>query len=801
MKPRIDHAAVLGAGVMGAQIAAHLANAGVPTTLLDLTPGSLGPEEEARGLALTAPEVRNRLAAAGLEKARKIKPAAFFLPEDSSRIRVGNLEDHLGWLGEADWIIEAVAEDAEIKRGLLARVASVRRPGSIVSSNTSGIPIAELGRDLPSEFRAHLLGTHFFNPPRYLRLLELVRTSETSGEVACSLSGFCDRILGKGIVYCKDTPNFIANRIGVYSSLLALRLMQEEGFTIAEIDAMTGPILGRPKSATFRTFDLAGLDTAASVATNLYQAVPHDERRETFIVPELLKEMIGRGWIGDKAGQGFYRRDPTSEGGGIHVLDYTTMSYEPKPKVRLAGLEMAAQVEELGDRLRLLLDGKDRVAKFLWQVTAETLIYAANRIPEIADDIVQVDRAMRWGFNHQLGPFELWDAIGVEKSVARMTAEGRAIPVLAQQLLASGRPGFYRTESGRRSYFDLRSKSHQGLSNPPGVTVLADLKAQRKVIRENAGASLIDLGDGVACLEFHTKMNAIGADIVQMMSAAVKEVAEHFEGLVIGNQAEHFCVGANLVMLLLSAQEGEWEEIDLSLRRFQQVNLAIRRSAKPVVVATAGMTLGAGCEIALHAHRVRAAAESYLGLVEAGVGLVPAGGGTREMLARTLARIPAGDRIDPLPHLKRTFELIGMAKVSGSAAEAGRMGFLRETDAVSMNRDRLIEDAKQDVLGLSKSGYRPPFASELMAYGEPLLATLKLGTYLMMKAGYLSEYDRAVGNKLAWILCGGNIKTPRTMPESYFLELERQAFLSLCGERKTQERIQHMLKTGKPLRN
>lgn len=802
MKRKIEKAAVLGAGVMGSQIAAHLANAGIPTYLLDIVPTELTEDEAAKGLTLASPEVRYRIVRNGLEYAKTIKPAAFFAPEAAELITLGNFEDNLDWLQQVDWIIEAVVENREIKRQLFQRVEPHRQPGTIVTSNTSGIPIAKIGEGLSEEFRQHFFGTHFFNPPRYMRLLEVIPTPETRPDVVETISDFCDRRLGKNIVYAKDTPNFIANRIGTLSVMHAIRVMMEGDYTIEEVDAITGPIIGHAKSATFRTMDLAGLDTCAHVARNLYESVPDDDKRHLFVIPDFMEEMIRRGWIGQKAGQGFYKQVKSEQGKQILALDYKTMEYRPSQKPKLPALEMARNIEDLGERLRKLVYSEDRVGQFLWKTMSEMLIYAANHAAEIADDILQIDRAIHWGFNYEMGPFEAWDAIGVEKSVNRLREEGRRIPPLVEKLLASGKSSFYEKHDGQEFYFDFQTGEHKPVSPRPGVIILSSLKERQKLIKSNPGASLIDLGDGVACLEFHSKMNAIGGDTVQMMNYAIKEVAENFEGLVIGNQAENFCVGANIMMLLLAAQEGGWDEIDLSVRAFQKANMSLRYSDKPVVVAPFGLTLGGGCEITLHADKVRAAAELYMGQVEVGVGLIPAGGGTKELLLRALDRAPRGENVDLLPYVKQVFELIGMAKVSTSAIEARKLGFLRDTDQITMNKDRLIEDAKQTVLAMVREGYQKPTPrTDIPVLGESALAALKLGLHLMYRAGYISEYDKHIGHKIAWVLCGGDIKSPTTMPEQYFLDLEREAFVQLCGERKTQERIQHMLKTGKPLRN
>jgi 3-hydroxyacyl-CoA dehydrogenase len=797
---RIKRAAVLGAGVMGAQIAAHLANAGIEVLLLDLVPSSLTEEERARGLTLQSPEVRNRLARLGLERATQMRPPAFFDPDRARLITVGNFEDDLPKVATADWIIEAVVEDREVKRALFRRLEPHRRPDAIVSSNTSGIPIAQLQQGLSEDFRRHFLGTHFFNPPRYMKLVEVIPTPETSPEVVRTIADVCDRVLGKGIVFAKDTPNFIANRIGTFSFLCTLRAMLENELSIEEVDALTGPAIGHPKSATFRTADLAGLDVLARVVENIAANAPEDERREVFALPDFVQEMLRRGWIGEKAGQGFYRRDPVSR--EIFALDYRTLEYRPRQDPRLPVLEMARTIEDVRERVRTLVRGSDRVGRFLWTIVSETLLYAAHRIPEIADDIVQVDRAMKWGFQWELGPFETWDALGVRWMVERLEQEGRAIPPLVQALLASGQETFYRQQEGRSHYFDLASATYREVELPPGLLVLSQLKAQHRVLRSNPSASLIDLGDGVACVEFHSKMNTIGADTIHMLQYALGRAIEDFEGLVIGNQGEHFSAGANLLLLLLAAEEGEWEELDQTIRAFQQVNLALKYAEKPVVVAPFGLTLGGGCEIALHAPKVRAAAETYIGLVETSVGLIPAGGGTKELLLRMLDRAPRGDSVDLFPYVRQAFETIALAKVSGSAHEAKRMGLLRPTDAITMNRDRLIADAKATVLALAREGYEPPSPpAEIPVLGEPGWATLKLGIHLAWRAGRITEYDAHVGRKLAWVLCGGDLRAPRAVSEAYLLDLEREAFLSLLGEPKTRERIRHMLAEGKPLRN
>ncbi|HEV8485103.1 MAG TPA: 3-hydroxyacyl-CoA dehydrogenase NAD-binding domain-containing protein [Blastocatellia bacterium] len=801
MSYRIDRVAVLGAGTMGAQIAAHFANAGVEVLLLDMAPTTLTKQEEARGLTLQSPQVRNRIANGGLEAAKKIRPAAFYSPALASLITTGNFEDDLARVSRVDWIVEAIVENIDIKRDLFNKVDSERKKGTIVSSNTSGIPIKAMAEGMSDDFRRHFLGTHFFNPPRYLKLLELIPTADTHPDVMRFVADFCDRRLGKGTVFAKDTPNFIANRIATFSSLNAIRVMAEGGYTIEEVDAMTGQLIGRPKSASFRTSDIVGLDTALYVADNLYRAVPDDERRDVLAPPDFLREMVKRGWTGNKAGQGFYKKQK-GEGGRTEfwVLDYKAMEYKPSQKVRFPSIEAARQIEDPAERIRTLIYGKDRVGEFLWKTISANLIYAANRIPEIADDIVNIDNAVKWGFNHDFGTFELWDVIGVEKSVGLMREEGLAIPPIVERLLGSRKTSFYERLTGRSFYFDFASSEYRAIEPKPGVVILKSLKEQKPPIRKNASASLIDLGDGVACLEFHSKMNAIGGDTVAMMNYATKEVGENFEALIIGNQAENFSVGANIMMLLLGAQEGEWDEIALSVRQFQNANMGLRYSPKPVVVATHGMALGGGCEITMHGDKARAAAESYLGLVVVGVGLVPGGGGVKEMVLRAVEDAQPDE--DLFPRIKKVSETIAMARVATSAVEGREIGFLRQTDPITMNKDRLIEDAKQTALAMVREGYVQPHPrTDIPVLGEPALATIKLAIHMMIRGGFISEYDGHVARKLAHIITGGDLSHKTLVSEQYLLDLEREAFVSLCGERKTQERIQHMLKTGKPLRN
>ncbi len=807
MKRRIEKAVVLGAGTMGARIATHFANAGLPCILLDIVPP---------GVAQGAPaEARNKIVRAGLDAAKKAKPAAFFTASLAERIAIGNFDDDLARCGEADWIIEVVAENLEIKKNLLARVAGFRKPGAIVTTNTSGLPVHLIAEGTSEEFQQHWAGTHFFNPPRYLKLVELIPGPKTSPEVVETLSEFCDRRLGKGVVIAKDTPNFIANRIGTFSMLNALRLMGTLGMTVEEVDACTGPVIGQPKSATFRTADIVGLDVLQHVVKNIYETVPNDESREMYRVPVLVEEMARRGWLGDKTGQGFYKRVKGEGEREILTLDANTLEYRPRQKARFASLEAAKTIEDTAERLRAVispvLEGQkgDKAQQFLWGLLSEACLYAARRVPEISDHVTDVDRAMRWGFAWELGPFELMDAIGVNAFASGVQKEGRSLPPVVEKLLASGRKSFYEAEKGTTTVFDIATGKSAKIEEPAGVLILKSLKAAGREVERNSGASLIDLGDGVVCCEFHSKMNAIGADLIAMVHKGLKRLDTDFEAMVIANQAVNFSVGANLMLVLVGAQEQEWDELHLAVKQFQNANLAIKYAPKPVVVAPQGMALGGGCEVSLHGARIQAAAECYMGLVEAGVGLIPGGGGSKEMLIRANEHAAGGDDLDLFHAMKPVFEALAMAKVGTSAEECRDHGFLRREDSVSMNRDRLVADAKEAALGLVRNGYKPPAASwregaqttQIRVLGEQFLAGAKMAIHLLLRGGYASEHDAHVARKLANIMAGGPLSAPQLVSEQYVLDLEREAFVSLCGEKKTQERIAHTLKTGKPLRN
>ncbi len=792
---------------MGARIAAHLANAGIPCYLLDIVPTSLTPSEQSKGLTLESPAVRNRIVVAGFEAARKSRPAAFFTPDNARLVTPGNLEDNIAWCGQVDWIIEAVAENLEIKRSLFSRVEAVRKPGTIVTSNTSGLPIHLIAEGRSEDFQQHWAGTHFFNPPRYMKLVELIPGPKTLPEVLQSLDEICDLRLGKGVVPAKDTPNFIANRIGTFSMLNAVRQMLALEMTIEEVDACTGPAIGQPKSATFRTADLVGLDILVHVIRNIYENATSDGSRDIYKVPPFMEEMLKRGWLGDKTGGGFYKKVKKGGDSEILTLDWQKMEYRPRLKAKFPSIEAGKAIEDTRDRLRALLapalDGKggDKANRFLWSSLSQTCLYAARLMPEISHNVVDLDRAARWGFAWELGPFEVWDAVGVERMAKALERDGQELPPLVRKVLDSPSKSFYQSEKGTTRYFDLKSQALQPVPEPPGIIILKSLKDRSGVVQKNAGASLIDLGDGVVCCEFHSKMNSIGGDLVAMIHAGIARLSSDFDAMVIGNQASNFSVGANLMLVLISAQEGEWDDIHMAVRQFQRVNMAIKYAPRPIVAAPQGMALGGGCEVPLHAARIHAAAETYMGLVETGVGLIPGGGGTKEMLIRANEHSAGGEDLDLFHALKPVFQNIAMAQVSTSGEEARTLGFLRPSDLIAMNRDRQIADAKQTALALLRAGYHPPAPAQIRVLGEEFLTGAKLAIHMMIRGGYASEYDGVVGRKLGNILAGGAITAPQLVPEQYVLDLEREAFVSLCGERKTQERIAHTLKTGKPLRN
>lgn len=794
MMKRIQKAAVLGSGVMGSGIAAHLANVGIPTLLLDIVPRELTKEEVAKGLTLEHKEVRNRLANQALQKLLKQKPAPLMSKPNLALIEAGNFEDDFHRLAEVDWIIEAVVENLEIKKSVFARVDEVRKPGTIVSSNTSGISIEAMAEGRSVDFKKHFLGTHFFNPPRYLKLLEIIPTKDTDPKVVSYMKTFGEEVLGKGVVMAKDTPNFIANRIGTYGLLVTVREMMKGGYSVGEVDSLTGPLIGRPKSATFRTLDVVGLDTFIHVANNVFEKVEGEEK-EAFRVPNFMKAMLEKGWLGSKSGQGFFLK----QGNDILELNYETLEYEPRKKLTTPAVEASKQAKTLADKLKALVYADDRAGTFLWKITAPVLLYSAKLLGEIADDIAAIDRAMKWGFGWELGPFEMWDAIGVEQSVRKMKEEGFEIPSWVTDMLANGFTSFYKLEKGQAFYYD--HGEYKLIQENPKVIHIQRLKEQRGVIKKNSGASFIDIGDDVALLEFHSPNNAIGTDIVQMINYALEEVERNYKGLVIGNQGKNFCVGANLAMILMEAQDDNYFEIELAVRQFQQAMMKIKYSPKPVVAAPFAMTLGGGVEICLPSSRIQAAAETYMGLVEVGVGLIPGGGGNKELYIKYLNSLPNGVHFDLQQVANKVFETIAMAKVSGSAAEARELNFLNQRDGITMNSDHLLYDAKRAVISLYDQGYRPPVRKKVPVVGETGYAAMLLGAQSMYHSGYISEHDLKIAKKLAYVIAGGKVPYGTEVDEQYLLDLEREAFLSLVGEPKSQARMQHMLVKGKPLRN
>jgi 3-hydroxyacyl-CoA dehydrogenase len=800
---------------MGARIAAHFANAGVPSYLFDIVP------PDADGPA------RNKIAAAGLEAAKKSKPAAFMEASLARLITVGNFDDDLKRLAHVDWIIEAVVENLDLKRALLRKVEAIRKPGTIVTTNTSGLPVGKIAEGFSDDFRRCWFGTHFFNPPRYMRLLEIIPTPDSDRAAIDAVAHFCDIHLGKGIVLAKDTPNFIGNRIGTFSVLNVMRLMQEMDLSIEDVDALTGQAVGWPRSATFRTIDLVGLDILGHVVSNMTRVVAGDspaplDERSDLTLPDFYKQMLERKWLGDKTKGGFYKKVKGGDGGEDErlALDWKTLEYHPRQKPKFPTLDMAKNIEQTGARLKMLLglDGggpqkNDRAGTFLWSALSDLWTYCANRIPEISDSIVEIDRAMRLGFNWELGPFELWDAAGVDATVARMKKEGRPVAANVEQLLASGKKSWYlddpKAASGR-AYWDLKTANYEPVKVPSGVWSVEVAKKSNGVVKKNSGASLVDLGDGVACIEFHSKMNSIGSDIVQLISQTLKPggLGDAFDAFVITNDAANFSVGANLMLLLMSIQEEEWDDVDLAIRTFQGMTQAIKFSPKPVVAAPFGLTLGGGTEISLHAAALQPHAELYMGLVEVGVGLLPGAGGCKEMLLRAIDSAESirpgsrGESVELIEAMKKIFETIATAKVATSAHEARGLGFLKDSDNITMNRERVLADAKARALELVRAGYEPPQPRiDIPAPGENILAALKMGVHLMRQGDYITEYEVKLATKIAEVLCGGNVTAATPVSEQYILDLEREGFKSLCGEKKTQERIQYTLKTGKTLRN
>ncbi|MGI4738552.1 MAG: 3-hydroxyacyl-CoA dehydrogenase NAD-binding domain-containing protein [Janthinobacterium lividum] len=801
MKRIIKKVAVLGSGVMGSRIACHFANIGVPVLLLDIAPKELTADEEKKGLKLDAPAVRNRIVNSALQAAVVANPSPLYRKSEASRIKTGNFDDNLKEIASCDWVIEVVVERLDIKKSLYERVEQFRKKGTLITSNTSGIPIHLLAEGRSSDFKENFAGTHFFNPPRYLKLLEIIPTPDTKPEVVDFLLHYGDLYLGKTVVLAKDTPGFIANRVGVFALLDAMQTMQKLGLTVEETDKLTGPVIGHAKSATLRTSDVVGLDTTINVANGLAQGLPNDEAKDVFVLPDFVKQMGDNKWLGDKTGQGFYKKVKGADGKSeIHALDLNTLEYKPSQKVKFATLELTKSIDKLADRFKVLVGGKDKAGEFYRLSFGSLFAYVSNRVPEIADQLYKIDDALRAGFGWELGPFETWDALGVEAGVGLAKAAGRTVAPWVEEMLAAGNQTFYKVEGGVRKFYDKESQQYQPISGVENFVILDNLRASGKVLWKNAGASVIDLGDGILNVEFHSKMNSLGTDVIQGLLKGVELAENGYRGLVVGNDAPNFSAGANLGLVYMQALEQEFDELNLMIQQFQQAMMRMRYSSIPVVGTPHGLTLGGGCELNLHCDKVVASAESYIGLVEFGVGLIPGGGGTKEMTLRTAAKYEEGEPEFNL--LRNTYMTISTAKVSTSAAEAFDLGFLRRGDEIVVNPNRVIAQAKAAAIELADAGYsQPSQKTNIKVHGKGALAMFKTGVYAMKEGKYISAHDQLIADKLAYVMCGGDLSSPTEVSEQYLLDLEREAFLSLCGERKTLERIQSILTTGKPLRN
>ena len=805
MSYEIKKAAVLGAGVMGASIAAHLTNAGIECLLLDIIPFDLTDADKKKGLTEDSPEWRNSFAARGLAGVLKSKPAGFYSKKNASMLTIGNLEDDLDKLSEMDWIIEVVIENLKIKQDLFARVEKVARPDCIVSTNTSGLPIKEISADMNGKLKERFLGTHFYNPPRYMKLLEIIPGEETRKEVVDYMIRFCENVLGKGVVICKDVPNFVGNRIGVFDIANALKIMVDRELTIPELDAIIGKGVGRPGSSIGGTLDLVGLDTGYHVMKNLHEAVPDDEMSDYFVPVDFMTKMMEKKWLGNKTRQGFYKKTKDEKGNRVKlVLDYNTMEYVPFQKPRFASVYGAGKMEGGFEvKLRALFNGEDIAAEVVREYLCRNFIYAANRVPEISETIVGIDNTMKWGYNHKLGPFETWDAIGVREAVDAMKKLKLKVPKKITEMLKAKCDSFYLKKEDGNYYYDFETKSYVKLETNPKIILLPSLKEREKVVKAKLGASLVDIGDGVACLEFHTKMNAVDDDIIRMIYDSCDIVEKDFLGLVVANHGTNFSVGANIFQILIAIQRGDWDVLDKLVRDFQYANMRMKYCEKPVVTAPAGMALGGGCEMSMHGAKCQPAGETYIGLVEVGVGVIPSGGGIKESMVRVTEGIPDGavaNGLNMQTYYQKIFENIGMAKVATSAMEAVELGYIRKTDGISINRDHQIWDAKDVVLGLSMF-YSKPKPVMIPVMGDNFKGMAESILHNMRYGNYISDYDVHVAMKLAEVVSGGDCPEGTYVSEDSILDLEREAFLSLGGESKTQDRIMHMLTTGRPLRN
>ena len=806
MSLEIKKAAVLGAGVMGAGIAAHLTNAGIECYLLDIIPFELTEDDKKKGLTEKSPAWRNRFAANGLAAVTKSKPASFFSKKNASMVKIGNFEDNLNWLADVDWICEVVVENLKIKQELFAKVEKVVKPTCIVSTNTSGIPIKDISAKFGPALKKRFLGTHFFNPPRYMKLMEIIPGEETEKEVVDYMVKFSEETLGKGVVICKDRPNFVGNRIGVFDLSDCIKIMLEKKMKIDEVDAIVGKALGHPGTAVFGTMDLVGLDVGYHVAKNLYDAVPDDEARDTFKAEPFLEKMIANKWLGNKSKQGYYKKTKDAAGKKVKLmLDIDTMEYVPAGKPKFDSISAAKKLENVADSIKLVFNADDKAGDFTRAYLCKTFIYSANRVGEICDDIMAIDNAMKWGYNNKLGPFEAWDAVGVKEAVEVMKKLKLKVPKKVEEMLKKGCESFYVTKADGKYYYDFEKKGYAKIDANPKIILLPDFKSRNKIVKENESASLIDIGDGVVCLEFHTKMNSIDEGLNQMLNDSCDIVEKDFEGMVVANHDERaFSAGANVFAVLVAAQKGEWDLLEKSIEALQNGNMKMKYLSKPVVTAPAGLALGGGCEIAMHGARCLPNGETYMGLVEVGVGVLPAGGGCKEILLRVTEGIPDGvveAGLNLQYHMAKAFENIAMAKVATSAMEAMELGYIRKTEAINMNRDQQIYEAKQLVKSLVMAGYKPPRPALIPVMGENFRGLADAILMNMRYGNFISDFDLVVSRKVAYVLSGGDCAEGTFVSEQEILDLEREGFLSLMGETKTHERIMHMLTKGKPLRN
>ena len=797
----IRKVAVLGSGVMGSRIACHFANIGCEVLLLDIVPRDLNEVEKAKGLSLDSKAVRNRIVNDSLQFALKSNPSPIYSKSFASRIETGNFDDDLSKISDCDWIIEVVVERLDIKQSLFEKVEKHRKPGTLISSNTSGIPIHMMIEGRSDDFKKYFCGTHFFNPPRYLQLLEIIPTPSTDPQIVSFLMEYGRKYLGKKTVLCKDTPAFIANRVGVYSIMALFHAVKEMGFTIDEVDKLSGPILGRPKSATFRTCDVVGLDTLVHVANGLKANCPEDEEKDLFELPEYISKMVENGWLGSKSGQGFYKKSKDENGKKVILsLDLNTLEYKKAEKVKFATLDMAKPIDDLHQRTKMLFMGMDKAGQFYRRLFGGLLAYVSNRIPEISDDIYKIDDALKAGFGWELGPFETWDLVGLDQGLKMASDHGKSVASWVQEMKSAGVKSFYKSEGGKKYFYDLKSKSYQVIPGTEEIIQLDTLRAENKVWG-NSDVTLVDIGDGILNLEFHTKMNTIGGGVIQGINKAIDIVEADYRGLVVSNTGQNFSAGANVGMIFMMAVEQDYDELNFAVKAFQDTMMRLRYSNIPVVVAPHNLTLGGGCEMSMHADKVVAHAELYMGLVEFGVGLIPGGGGSKEFARRLSQELKSGDI--KINRMRDRFLTIGQAKVATSAYEAFDLGYLREgVDEVVVSREHHLSRAKFACLEMAEAGYVPPKREkDITVMGQEALGIVYVGANTMLSGKYMSEHDKVISEKLGYVLCGGDLSQNTVVSEQYLLDLERKAFVELCAERKTLERLESLVKTGKILRN